>query len=91
MIDIIVCSSHIYYISLAVPAIMVILDTTKHAQNKRGRIRQLALDKSCHPISIAGQDYFAYHFLTSERVAENLRNILEDNKDFSPGWSKSGW
>ena len=28
---------------------MAILDTTNYAQNKWGRIRQVTLDKSCHP------------------------------------------
>ena len=31
---------------------MVILDTTKHAWNKWGRIRQVALDKLCHPTDV---------------------------------------
>ena len=30
---------------------MVILDTTKSAENERGRMRQVALDKQCHPTS----------------------------------------
>ena len=29
--------------------IMVILDQTNNTENKRGHIRQVALDKSCHP------------------------------------------
>ena len=31
---------------------MVILDTRKSASNKRGRIRQVALDKYCHPKAV---------------------------------------
>ena len=31
---------------------MVILDATKDVQHERGRMRQVALDKWCHPITI---------------------------------------
>ena len=36
------------YIYIYIYIHMVILDTAKSAQNKRGRIRQVALDKKCH-------------------------------------------